>query len=325
MIKCVCGKLNDDGMRFCEECGRELSISTTSSSSFESVGSKFKDFTAKMPSGDFVNGIFNSFSKGREETEKYATKEKTLVPDKLKLCDGEIPIKQYHCATEESKLLGLSVKSFIQVTNKRIIYCRMGTSFLGPKVYQAEAPLSDVSSVLFARGFKVNLLSLILSIIAYGFITGIAVLLSKWGETFGIISLVLGILGLGAYFGLKFFYGKKDLGISLYGISALLATAGLGTLVAGIVAPLFLIAGAPILLKMITTKYFGLSIGSKSASNYPINAGGIEAFGMTGDVLDGFISAVPSDNIDVVERELNAMILDIQQLGDYGIEKWKEK
>ena len=45
--------------------------------------------------------------------------------------------------------------------------------------------------------------------------------------------------------------------------------------------------------------------------------------GVKGDFLDVILSVKPTENVDRVERELNAMILDIQQLGDYGIKKWQ--
>ena len=74
-----------------------------------------------------------------------------------------------------------------------------------------------------------------------------------------------------------------------------------------------------------SNKYFKVKIGSKSGSNYPIEIGGVDKLSKNDDFLENFVSVVPVRNIDIVERELNTMILDIQQLGDYGIGKWKEK
>jgi len=275
MKKCTCGKVNDDAMKFCEECGAPLKDVTIGGGS-SSFGDKVGGFVSGVKDGSFSSSVREKFTVGKDELDAYAENRKTIVPHKLALCEGEVPIRQYFCATESFPILGLNLYHLIQVTNKRVVYCRMGNSILGQKVDQEEVPLSDVSSVSMKRGFKVKFLSLLIafSCLLIGFITLFMKPLN------GIILLVIGA-------------------IAAFSMS---------------------------------NKYFKIRIGSKSGSNYPICSGDDDTFGKIGaavgaggDFLDKFLSVVPTKNIDQVECELNAMILDIQQLGDYGIEKWKEK
>ena len=297
MKQCIsCGKYNDDDMLFCEDCGSALTM--ISAASVTPIREdRIGDFVSEVKGGTIGDTLEAQFKADKTEINAYAHNMKTLVPDKLSACDGEIPIRQFFCATERFALLKLDIYHLIQVTNKRLIYCRMGNSILGPKVDQEEVPLCDVSSVSIKRGFKINLLALVCALLSFfGFFGSLFSLQSQPTQSYGMNS-----------------FGAKAIstGFSVYSVMVFLILL--------VISMLFL-----------SRRYFKVCIGSRGGSSYPICSGDDDAFGkigvslgVKGDFLDVILSVKPTENVDRVERELNAMILDIQQLGDYGIKKWQ--
>ena len=77
--------------------------------------------------------------------------------------------------------------------------------------------------------------------------------------------------------------------------------------------------------KTIAKQYFEIKVSSKSGSVFPIQTGGNETFAINGDFLEAFIPVLPVDDARLMESELNTLVMDIQQRGDYAIEKWQEK
>ena len=298
MKKCTsCGKLNDEEMQFCEECGTVLA-SAPVSPAFPRED-RIGGFVSDVRSSSIRDALKSQFQADKSEIDAYAQNVKTIVPDKLALCEGEIPVKQFFCATERLGLIKLNIYHLIQVTNKRVIYCKLGNSMFGPKVNQEEVPLSDISSVSIKRGFKISVLALLGVIISFfGFFVSLFNSQPKTPQPYGI-----GSMGATAV----------TTGIAIYSVIFFLI--------------LFVIS-----LLFLSRRYFKVCIGSKSGSNYPICSGDDDSFGklgaaygIKGDFLDSILSVKPTQHVERLERELNAMILDIQNLGDYGIDKWLSK
>jgi hypothetical protein len=63
-----------------------------------------------------------------------------------------------------------------------------------------------------------------------------------------------------------------------------------------------------------------LSINSKGGSNTPINIAGAGGSSLGRAALA--LEAEPASGADQAVRELGALILDIQQRGEFGVEKW---
>lgn len=65
-----------------------------------------------------------------------------------------------------------------------------------------------------------------------------------------------------------------------------------------------------------------LIIGSKGGSSTPIYISGMSSFGYANSAAPKAIEAEPTEETEQLIKELGALIMDIQRLGEYGIEKW---
>lgn len=68
---------------------------------------------------------------------------------------------------------------------------------------------------------------------------------------------------------------------------------------------------------------FSLEINSKGGSNTPINISGASGIGILDFVAGRALNAEPAAEAEKMLVELGAVILDLQQIGDLGLEKWK--
>jgi hypothetical protein len=68
---------------------------------------------------------------------------------------------------------------------------------------------------------------------------------------------------------------------------------------------------------------FSLEINSKGGGNTPISISSIS--GLLNISASKSLNAEPAQDADRMLKELGALILDIQMLGDYGIDKWKNR
>jgi len=76
-----------------------------------------------------------------------------------------------------------------------------------------------------------------------------------------------------------------------------------------------------------TNRTFSLQIASKTSQGKGITirgANGISLF-RKDDTPGSTIIAKPAEDAELIARDLGALIMDIQQLGDLGIQKWKKK
>ena len=87
-----------------------------------------------------------------------------------------------------------------------------------------------------------------------------------------------------------------------------------------------LLLGAYYLLYMLLighSRAFGLQVSSKTAGKAGILIRG--TVGNKNNPIGKTINAEPAEDAENIARELGALILDIQQMGDLGIEKWTQR
>lgn len=68
---------------------------------------------------------------------------------------------------------------------------------------------------------------------------------------------------------------------------------------------------------------FSLAISSKGGSDTPISISGASGLGLFSVSAGKALTAEPAADAELMLQELGAVILDIQMLGDMGINKWK--
>ena len=256
--------------------------------------------------------------------------------------EGESTVRTYHCTYYHEKALGLKSGGFLGITNKRVIFHAEGDTPSGRSVIQSEVPIADVSGISSFKGTYFDLfafvLVLILAVIVMIFVPAILTTLSFVLESYTFFQIIGWLLAIGAFAGSFFISVKSQYRCVVAGVSAgaLLSLAGIrlndiiGAIFGGgggLYWILLLFLGAVVYMLTCASWFarrptFSLEINSSGGSSTPIhisNAGGI----MHVSALS-IPNALPGRDAETMLQEIGALITDIQTLGDYGIDKWKQ-
>ncbi|MHB8806572.1 MAG: hypothetical protein ACYC59_03220 [Anaerolineaceae bacterium] len=284
-----------------------------------------------------------------------------LLQNNITPAEGEQSVRSYFCTYYRSKLVGLTSDGYLAITNKRVIFQALGTSRAGDSKLQSEVPIADVSGISSYTGasfsfgdFLGNLfLSLLFGGIVAGILAGIAALgftnqMNQYYQnsdsttTNFIIDIVLGwIIALGTLFAMFAVNKRKIWHVVLSGCSsAAFGYLGARSMVNSSFSYfmngsssssaswlLFIPAaalGIYLLIRSIINGWkptFSLAVGSKGGGYTPISIAG--AGGFLNVSAAKALSARPAEDADAMLKEIGAVILDIQTLGDLGITKWK--
>lgn len=272
--------------------------------------------------------------------------------------DEEI-VRTYECTTLK-RWFNPPTIGYLTITNRRVVFHSTGKSLTGNSFLINEMPLDDVSSVSIYYGLSINWFLFIgLTGLAYFATQTIAGLLSFLFDSYWIaIILIIPYLTIWILngnilneeikeriFGFldNLFQGRievsRDLsqylpytriplyiGIAIFGWRlASTSTFGLGTplLAWGILLAIY----AYIIFNLVGRRNsFSMQIGSKTMKDSGIYIPG-DSFnllpGQASTALQG-LGARPAKDADKVAMEIGAMLLDMKQLGDLAVEKWKQ-
>lgn len=237
----------------------------------------------------------------------------------------------------------------IQITNKRIVFRAPGRSIAGRTQLQQEFAIDEIAGIESRREYRFNgwdfIIGILALIIGQSFMT--VIMTGIAGGSFYyrdssvagpiILALLFGVAGCVPFFMIKRKWSLKliCLGASAsafekasmlarfvgqsYGESNPLVVIFYILLFATAVFIIFAIiinAIKPNLVIIIKNK------GAHSAIDIQRKKIGL---GMKGtEEHTGYAEVLPEDDVDITIKEINAMITDIQKLGDFGIDKWKE-
>jgi hypothetical protein len=345
MICPNCGTKNEETYQFCMKCG--TSLSGVSVAEVELPSPSEQIVVPAQPAALRANG----------------RKSKDLLKDKITPAEGEVSVRTYYCTYYLSRLLGLEASGYLGITNKRVIFQALGTSNAGSSVIQSELPIADVSGIssykgtFFSFGHMAAALfaSWIASSFAFVFITifgsaiialiaGITRDLESSANSLAALPVIGWILGIGGLL-LSSTLARHSIWRSVLAAIASVGfvVAGGGSLLGGI-ATSFLrqaessngTAALAFFLAFITFIYvwfcvfwyarrptFSLAISSKGGSDTPINISGASGLGLFSVSAGKALTAEPAPEAELMLEELGAVILDVQTLGDMGINKWK--
>ena len=324
--------------KFCTRCGKPINEGEVCSCVRESMNMQ----------ADYKQGFFEAFKNfvgiGDPEINKGDTYEKgrRIVPDCIKSNEGEIPVKQYELATLQSRLFGIpyaKAKGRLQVTNKRVVFRAPGRSLLGRTTLQHEFAIDELGGIEVRREYYFSFWDFI----GAAFVAGIGssllttILAAVDSEVLMfILSLMVAAAGLVPMFRLKKLWLLKILclGCSVGGCYGMMMACsdsdfltvlvGLPTLAISLLLLLMTTIWAirPNLVFIIKNKSSHDTIDIKRRSAIK---GLMSFFSQSGETEHtGYSEVLPGDDAELCIKEINAMITDIQKLGDFGIEKWKE-
>ena len=259
-----------------------------------------------------------------------------ILGERLVPAEAEQTVKTYHCTSFKSRLLGIVAEGYLEVTNKRVVFQATG----GNSLIHSEVPIEEVSGISLFKGnyfsFMHFLAAFLLAILLGGLLTTIlsAVfgLIGSW-DAMAVMSWLVAI-GAGAA---SFAVARDKIwravlaGTSATAFASIGGASFLGGLFGGgagsaLALPLALIVGIYALVCAVwyaIRKTMSLAISAKGGSNTPIAIAGAGGGSALYSGAARALEAEPAGDAEAVMKELGALIMDIQQRGDFGIDKWR--
>lgn len=320
-------------MAYCTKCGREIKDGEIC----ECVqkGAEIDTSSAKA----FFVSMKNRMGIGvpeKNETDCYE-RGQNIVPINVKPSDGEVPVKQYDVAVLRTRLKFQRAEGRLQVTNKRLIFRATGRSVGGRTTLQHEFAIDELAGIEAKRDYKFSILDFLFGLMLIAAIFYIAIFaIAPIYRSVSAIAVILALLigGISCYY---FFSAYKKFLTKL-----LLLSVGLGcigtihiakqaayqsnwfwlTLVIFMslltLVDLFVFSFKPNLVLSVKNK------GALGAVDIRRKEKGLPGAGNPHGGDTGYSEVLPTEQTETAIREINAMITDIQKLGDFGIEKWKK-
>lgn len=266
-----------------------------------------------------------------------------LLNESVLAAEGEISVRTYACTYYRSKILGFTTQGYLAVTNKRVIFQAISKLRNGYNLIQSEVPISSVAGINSFKGFYFSLprllllllLSFLVNTLTIALMTSLSFTLQSY-TAYMIIGWLLAILGVAGSLFLKSGSTGQVLAASL-GLGALLAMAGSESLMD--LGRMFSRRGLSIyaLLAIALVFYifylairnsrrptFSLAIQATGAGTPAIQIASATGLGRLNISASRSLNAEPGTDSNQMLFELGAVIMDIQMLGDYGINKWRQ-
>lgn len=267
-----------------------------------------------------------------------------LLREKISPAEAECSVRTYVCTYYKSRLLGLEATGYLAVTNKRVIFQAAGTSNAGSSVIQSEVPIEDVSGISSYKGtyFSIGhlLAAFVVSAVGGGLLNMVVGLLTALlRDTDMVVLWIAAILAVVV----SFFLPRKALWRPvLASMSAIAFTLiGGGSLMrdtlslftqsynSGASSIAFLLSFAVGIYALFCYFWYArrptitLAVHSKGGSSTPISISGASGLGIFDIAAGKALNAEPAQDAEPMLKELGAVILDIQKMGDFGIGKWQ--
>lgn len=313
--------------RFCTSCGAGLNPDGTCSNPDCVNARKGSNRREGQQSRAFSKDTGYSSPKYAQSENVSGETGKRIVPDCVNADDGEIPIRQYDIARLRSPFKLNFAEGRLQVTNKRILFRTSGRSLIGPTSSQYEFAIEEVAGVELHRQAHFNFISalfwLVITFLAYEISQNVFSVIGSWGFISSVVMILFAVISLSVFLLLK---GKAEIRhiiLSLTysyvlatqtSLSSLLGARDPGFLTstactiifACFLINLFCVILAPNLMIFIRTKGGSPSIEIQRK----------KVFGIVPQEGTGFSQVMPGPDFDKAEKELGALIREIQHSGN---------
>ncbi len=287
------------------------------------------DFDAKKAESAWIN-FKNRVGIGEPETngeDKYE-RGKNIVPECVKAVDGEVPVKQYVVAKLRSIPMLHWAEGRIQVTSKRVIFRAPGRCITGKTVLQHEFDINEISGIEAKKEPHFGLFEIMLALIcSFAVSSLISIMFAAAYDVSKVLGVILALLGMVAgvvppfVLNRKFLLKAVTVGASVGCVSVLSAAMHgnpFSLILMGLVVILWIIC---IVLCGLKTS-LAIYIKTKNAdSAITIRKNGRLWYAKS---ASGFNEVFPLSDTEKAIRELGAVIRDIQELGEQGVNKWRK-
>lgn len=303
---------------FCTKCGNPLSECTCQKTNAPAKSNfmTIRDYFGIRESDNHLS-TSDCFERNKE-----------IVPDLIKLSEGEYPIKQFEVGRVRSRSTFSWGYSRIQVTNKRLIQRTVGRSAIGKDIGYNEYAIDDIIGLNYTRGkqFSGNDFMII------GFI---ALLCAGLGLALGLIGIVIPIIITVLSVGFLVFM----LGIQKQSNNFLLAITSaftLGTwigsgikamdnrseeavIACSVFALIFLIITFIFVVRFALLPSISLIVRTKSFQSAAAAVATRRLIPVTRPE-----TILPGKDSEKAVKEIGAIITDVQTIGDAAVEKWRQ-
>lgn len=266
---------------------------------------------------------------------------KSLLKKSVTPAEGEISVRTYHCTYYRSQLFGLSASGYLEITNKRVIFQASGESSLGASIIHSEVPVADVSGISSYKGIYVSfgrlIAAFVVSLILSSLVPVITTLVAQIARDYDALvysGWAIALLGFGG----SFFVSKQSIWRSVLASASAsaLRVVGGGSQLFGVALGFgrstdwIILLSIPVAIYALVCFFwyaqrpaFSLSVSSKGGSSTPINISGVTGIGIFDAAAGKALTAEPAAEADRLLKELGAVVLDVQTLGDLGVSKWQ--
>jgi hypothetical protein len=275
----------------------------------------------------------------------------------FQLCEPDEQVIRTYACTGLKRLFYPKTIGYLTITNKRVVFHSSGKSFLGKSVLVNEMPLEDTAGVRSYLDVSVNWLVFaifcILAFLISKFLSSLIPITVFW---------VLGILFVLPFIGIwilnsnllddrarrkvfSYINQRFENKIQAEGLFPILVPTArvfffIGVLLLGwaIVSTRFFLQLFPLNYLLLAVVYFfvflysfgqrrsfSLMIASKTMKGSGINIPGSDVINLLtrDNTAPGTLGAGAEKDAERVTREIGAVLMDIRQMGDLGIQKWK--
>jgi hypothetical protein len=273
------------------------------------------------------------------------------------MSDNEQIVRNYEC-TKRFRLLGPAVFGYLTITNKRIVYHSQAKSLAGSSALISEVALEDYSGLNTSISTSFNwifflIFCLIMYSVTFPLFTLLSLLLSGWFIAILLVSpYLIGLLFdkniLSQEAQQQFLRSLDQIPGSDYlkrrdrtyymNLFRLMFWFGVALLAWSVVQSLGMVQGSLLTFLALGVVYyliyraifgrvnsFKLTISSRSPKNAGITIpGNPVGLILGGDAAVQSLYAGPGKDAEQIVMELGALLTDIRQLGDLGIQKWTQ-
>ena len=331
-------------MKYCKKCGTALNdfekCPNCGDLSLPKIISDAKDFVIKAVLW-LLSRIGFCFGSSEAAINAFE-RNKKIIPDCFKPNQDEVTIKQYNIAKLRSRILQKYAEGRLQITNKRIIFRAAGFSLMGNTALQYEFIIGEIGGIDVKKTYRLSFLNLLLCLLLSAFIANpFKDMFQNFNDASVIGSYIVGciisvllatsLVLFKKKFWLKHILLSFSMGImtGINNISSKLVDLTVGTLAFDFVDVISTIIGFAWLFNLIIVSLvpeLRIVIRTKSASeSVQIRKKVRGFFGKQPQEYTDFAEVLPWTDTDKAINELGALIDDLQTMGDYAIDKWKEE
>lgn len=309
------------------------STSSSSSNTFNAEAAKqaFNGMKDKV-----VNIVDNEGKQINADNDSIYERNIPIVPNCVQPEKDEVMIRQYNIAILRTRLKFMRAEGRLEVTNKRVLFRAAGKCTKGPVLQEHEFKLDEIGGIEIHSDYKFSLMNFFLFfllelLILIPLISSAAVSVYDYygygnkGGNIAVATLCV-IVGLATIAGSIYF---KHISIvsDLFAVastfcfmSALAKTQNGFLQFLAVVSWIFLIV---MLLINSLVPNLVLKIKTKGGSGAVV-IGSQKAIyrRKSGDDYSGFAEILPWEDTELAINELGTMIADLQQQGNYAVEKW---